>query len=117
MAGWLTTHVLDTARGRPAAGMEIVLFRLDGAARVELARMRSNADGRTDQHILPEAGFAPGIYELEFHAGAWLDATGVAPESPRFLDVIPIRFGMSQADHYHVPLLISPFGYSTYRGS
>ncbi|MBU2956607.1 hydroxyisourate hydrolase [Paracoccus sp. 1_MG-2023] len=117
MTGYLTTHVLDTARGAPAEGLEIVLFRLDGTTRSEIARMRTNADGRTDSRILPEDAFATGTYELEFHAGAWMDATGVAPESPRFLDVIPIRFGMSEAAHYHVPLLISPFGYSTYRGS
>lgn len=117
MPGYLTTHVLDTARGTPAQGMEIVLYRLANGARTELARLITNADGRTDRQILPEADFTTGIYELEFHAGAWMDATGVATESPRFLDVIPIRFGMSQQDHYHVPLLISPFGYSTYRGS
>ena len=117
MPGFLTTHVLDTARGRPAEGMEIVLFRLSDGQRTEIARMRTNADGRTDRQILPEGEFATGSYELEFHAGTWLDANGFPPESPRFLDVIPIRFGMSQQDHYHVPLLISPFGYSTYRGS
>ena len=117
MPGYLTTHVLDTARGTPAQGMEIVLYRFENGQRSELARLVTNADGRTDRQILPEADFATGGYELEFHAGAWMDATGVAPETPRFLDVIPIRFGMSQQDHYHVPLLISPFGYSTYRGS
>lgn len=117
MAGYLTTHVLDTARGTPAEGMEIVLYRLDDEKRVELARLRTNSDGRTDRQILPEGEFNTGRYELEFHAGAWMDAIGVPSENPRFLDVIPIRFGMSQDDHYHVPLLISPFGYSTYRGS
>ncbi|MEE2859639.1 MAG: hydroxyisourate hydrolase [Paracoccus sp. (in: a-proteobacteria)] len=117
MPGFLTTHVLDTARGRPAEGMEVVLYRLSGDGRSELARMVTNVDGRTDRQILPDIDFAKGTYELEFHAGAWMDATGIAPESPRFLDVIPIRFGMSQDDHYHVPLLVSPFGYSTYRGS
>ncbi|ODT59356.1 MULTISPECIES: hydroxyisourate hydrolase [Paracoccus] len=117
MPGFLTTHVLDTARGAPAAGMEVILFRLEDGARTELARMVTNADGRTDARILPEAEFATGTYELEFHAGTWMDATGVVAENPRFLDVIPIRFGMSQHDHYHVPLLVSPFGYSTYRGS
>ncbi|MDO5528974.1 MAG: hydroxyisourate hydrolase [Paracoccus sp. (in: a-proteobacteria)] len=118
MAGWLTTHVLDTARGKPAQGMEIVLYRLGGpAGRQEIARLTTNGDGRTDSHILPERDFETGTYELEFHAGAWMDAAGFAPEEPRFLDIIPIRFGMSQHDHYHVPLLISPFGYSTYRGS
>ncbi|MBK4218167.1 hydroxyisourate hydrolase [Paracoccus caeni] len=117
MPGYLTTHVLDTARGLPAEGMEVVLFRLDGGQRTELARLTTNSDGRTNRQILPEADFAQGIYELEFHAGDWMDATGIAPESPRFLDVIPIRFGMSKDDHYHVPLLVSPFGFSTYRGS
>lgn len=116
--GFLTTHVLDTARGRPAEGMEIALFRIEGNARVPLARLRTNADGRTDTPILGRDGFGPGVYELNFHAGDWMDATGIAAESPRFLDVIPIRFGISDAHaHYHVPLLVSPFGYSTYRGS
>ena len=117
MPGFLTTHVLDTARGAPAEGIEVVLYRLTDGQRTELARLRTNADGRTDRPILPEADFATGIYELQFHAGAWMDATGIAAENPRFLDLIPIRFGMSQDDHYHVPLLISPFGFSTYRGS
>ncbi|NIZ10526.1 hydroxyisourate hydrolase [Pseudooceanicola sp. HF7] len=116
--GYLTTHVLDTAKGLPAAGMEIVLYRLTGCSRDELARMVTNQDGRTDGPILPAAHFLPGNYELVFHAGAYLDASGVPAEEPRFLDVIPIRFGISDPEsHYHVPLLISPFGYSTYRGS
>jgi 5-hydroxyisourate hydrolase len=117
MTGYLTTHVLDTARGCPAEGLEIELFRLDGATRSPLARLVTNSDGRTDTPILPEADFRPGTYELVFRAGAYLDRTGVPAESPRFLDVIPIRFGISQPLHYHVPLLLSPFGYSTYRGS
>jgi 5-hydroxyisourate hydrolase len=116
--GYLTTHVLDTARGLPAAGLRITLFRLDGAARHQLAQMVTNADGRTDSPILPADGFATGTYELLFETGAYLDATGTPPEAPRFLDQIPIRFGISDPDaHYHVPLLLSPFGYSTYRGS
>ncbi|MEE4186895.1 MAG: hydroxyisourate hydrolase [Roseobacter sp.] len=117
MTGYLTTHVLDTARGCPAAGMQIDLYRIEGVARTLLATLVTNADGRTDQHILPAEGFATGRYELVFHAGTYLDTTGVAPETPRFLDEIPLRFGMSEAVHYHVPLLLSPFGYSTYRGS
>lgn len=117
MAGYLTTHVLDTARGCPAKGIKIDLYRLDGDAREHLVSMITNDDGRTDQQILPAAAFATGTYEIVFHAGAYLDATGTAPETPRFLDVIPIRFGMSEVMHYHVPLLLSPFGYSTYRGS
>lgn len=116
--GYLTTHVLDTARGLPAAGLRITLFRLDGDARTELAQMVTNVDGRADSPILPAAAFATGTYELVFEAGAYLDANGTPPENPRFLDLIPIRFGISDAEaHYHVPLLLSPFGYSTYRGS
>ncbi|MCE0506646.1 hydroxyisourate hydrolase [Roseivivax sp. GX 12232] len=117
MSGYLTTHVLDTARGCPAAGLRIDLYRIEGEARQHLKTLTTNDDGRTDEQILPAAEFAKGSYELVFHAGAYLDAAGVPPEEPRFLDVIPIRFGMSEAAHYHVPLLLSPFGYSTYRGS
>lgn len=117
MTGYLTTHVLDTARGQPAQGLRIDLFRLDGDQRQAIAQAVTNADGRTDGPILPQDSFATGEYELVFHVGDWLTQTGQAGESPRFLDVVPIRFGMAQDDHYHVPLLISPYGYSTYRGS
>lgn len=117
MAGYLTTHVLDTALGRPAAGLEIELFRIRGGARSHVRSTITNSDGRTDSHILPSEEFEPGTYELVFNAGAYLDAAGIASEAFRFLDVIPIRFGMSEPLHYHVPLLLSPFGYSTYRGS
>ena len=116
--GWLTTHVLDTARGCPAAGLWVRLYRIEGKAREALARMVTNADGRTDAPILPKEQFAPGLYELIFEAGDYLEASGAPAETPRFLDEIPIRFGISDAAaHYHVPLLLSPFGYSTYRGS
>lgn len=118
MSGYLTTHVLDTARGTPATGLRIELYRIAGVGRVHLKTTVTNADGRTDGPILPAAEFAAGEYELVFHAGAYLDASGTPPETPRFLDLIPIRFGISDpAAHYHVPLLLSPFGYSTYRGS
>lgn len=117
MTGFLTTHVLDTATGRPAQGMKIDLYRTEGATRAHLKSVVTNADGRTDAQILPAEEFAPGTYELVFHAGAYLDTIGTPPETPRFLDEIPIRFGMSEASHYHVPLLLSPFGFSTYRGS
>jgi len=117
MAGFLTTHVLDTARGCPAEGLKIELYSLDGETRTHIKTLVTNDDGRTDEQILPESAFQLGTYELVFHAGAYLDAIGTPPEDPRFLDVIPIRFGMSEASHYHVPLLLSPFGYSTYRGS
>ncbi|MDG1451085.1 MAG: hydroxyisourate hydrolase [Ascidiaceihabitans sp.] len=117
MAGYLTTHVLDTARGCPAQGLKIELFKIDGETRKHLKTLVTNDDGRTDGQILPTEEFEIGTYELVFHAGAYLDAIGTPPEEPRFLDVVPIRFGMSEAAHYHVPLLLSPFGYSTYRGS
>jgi 5-hydroxyisourate hydrolase len=117
MPGYLTTHVLDTARGCPAEGLRIELFRLEDGAPVHLRSLVTNADGRTDSPILPEGEFRVGEYELVFHAGDYLDRTGAPPEDPRFLDRVPIRFGMSEATHYHVPLLLSPFGYSTYRGS
>lgn len=117
MSGYLTTHVLDTARGRPAHGIKIDLYRIDGENRRFLRTVETNADGRTDEKILPEHEFQTGIFELVFHAGAYLDAIDTVPNTPRFLDLIPLRFGMSEATHYHVPLLLSPFGYSTYRGS
>ncbi len=118
MNGYLTTHVLDTARGCPAAGMKIVLYRIEPAGRELLAAMHTNDDGRTDTPILPKQNFETGEYELEFMAGDYLRATGQATESPLFLDLIPIRFGVADASaHYHVPLLLSPYSYSTYRGS
>lgn len=116
--GYLTTHVLDTARGCPARGLRIVLFRLQDGGREAISEAFTNADGRTDAPILGTGAYKPGIYELEFHAGDYLERYGRHPDKPGFLDVIPIRFGMSESDsHYHVPLLLSPFGYSTYRGS
>ncbi|MFV0243491.1 MAG: hydroxyisourate hydrolase [Qingshengfaniella sp.] len=118
MTGYLTTHVLDTARGCPAEGLSITLYALDGGTRRKLAEMVTNADGRTDSPILPADRFAPGTYELIFHCGPYLAASGQDNGPPRFLDDIPIRFGIDDASaHYHVPLLLSPFGYATYRGS
>lgn len=119
MTGYLTTHVLDTARGLPAAGLRITLTRIaPDDSREALADVLTNEDGRTDGPILPVDAFAVGTYELTFHAGAYLRSTGQDGAEPLFLDEIPIRFGMSDAAaHYHVPLLLSPFGYSTYRGS
>ena len=116
--GYLTTHVLDTARGCPAEGLRITLVRLEGLQGEILAEVLTNADGRTDHPILPVQKFRPGMYELTFHAGAYLRATGQAGLEPLFLDEVPIRFGIADPDaHYHVPLLLSPYGYSTYRGS
>jgi len=114
--GRLTTHVLDTASGKPAAGLRIELFRLD-QGRERLVEALTNDDGRCDAPLLDTDVFATGEYELLFHAGEYLDRTGQALPSPKFLDVIPIRFGIAEDSHYHVPLLLSPFGYSTYRGS
>ncbi|MFK7870044.1 MAG: hydroxyisourate hydrolase [Roseobacter sp.] len=116
--GYLTTHVLDTATGRPAAGIEIALFRVNGNSHSKIATAVTNDDGRTDAPLLDTKAFKVGEYELVFMVGPYLDAQGVAAEAPRFLSTIPIRFGISDPDsHYHVPLLLSPFGYSTYRGS
>lgn len=117
MAGFLTTHVLDTARGCPAEGIKILLYRVSGNSHRKIAETVTNADGRTDAPILPEDKFKTGTYELIFFAGDYLRATGQAGAEPLFLDQVPIRFGMSQDDHYHVPLLLSPHGMSTYRGS
>lgn len=116
--GYVTTHVLDAARGCPAQGMLIDLYRLTGETRLLLRSVATNDDGRTDAPILPKGELEAGVYELVFHAGDYLDAAGAPGESPRFLDRIPIRFGIADtAAHYHVPLLLSPYSYSTYRGS
>lgn len=117
MTGFLTTHVLDTARGCPAAGLRIDLYRISDQGRDHLISLITNDDGRTDQQILPASEFELGQYEIVFHAGDYLRATDQVEKDPLFLDIIPIRFGMALDDHYHVPLLLSPYGYSTYRGS
>ncbi|MCV6594782.1 MAG: hydroxyisourate hydrolase [Silicimonas sp.] len=117
MPGFLTTHVLDTARGCPAEGITILLYRVSGNSHTKIAETVTNADGRTDAPILPEGKFKTGTYELIFQVDDYLKRTGQAGPQPMFLDQVPIRFGMSEDDHYHVPLLLSPYGYSTYRGS
>lgn len=117
--GRLTTHVLDTALGRPASGLVIQLYKVgtDGTLQA-LTTVVTNADGRAPSPILEGACMAAGLYELHFEAGDYLRRTAPRQSEPQFLDVIPIRFGIADADaHYHVPLLLSPFGYSTYRGS
>lgn len=116
--GYLTTHVLDTARGVPAAGIPIWLYRVSGNSHKKLVEMVTNSDGRTDAPILPANKFKPGHYELIFFTGGYLEKQGLASGEVKFLDQIPIRFGIDDPEsHYHVPLLISPYGYSTYRGS
>lgn len=115
----LTTHVLDTARGVPAEGLAIDLYRLSGETREKVKSVVTNADGRVDGGpMLSDETLQAGEYELVFHAGDYLRQTGAKLPDPAFLDIIPIRFGIADtAAHYHVPLLLSPFGYSTYRGS
>ncbi len=116
--GRLTTHVLDTSLGKPAAGLALRLYRLNGSAREALKDAVTNNDGRVNGPILEGDGFSVGTYELEFDAGAYFDALGIDLPEQKFLDVVVLRFGISAVDeHYHVPLLLSPFGYSTYRGS
>ena len=117
-AGRLTTHVLDTMHGRPAAGMAVTLYRLDGGRRETVVATRTNTDGRCDAPLLSGADMRAGLYELVFEVDAYFRSAGAVLAEPAFLDVIPIRFGIASADqHYHVPLLVSPFAYSTYRGS
>ena len=111
--GRLSTHVLDTSVGRPGAGVRLVLRR-GGEVLVDT---RTNADGRTDKPLLEGAAFRTGAYELTFHVGDYFRAQGAPLADPPFLDVIPLRFSIADDADYHVPLLVSPFGYSTYRGS
>ena len=110
MSGLLTTHVLDTAAGRPAAGIPIELARMDGDRREVLRTVTTNGDGRTDEPLLDGGELAAATYELVFDVGGHFGAG--------FLDRVPVRFTVADADgHYHVPLLVSPWSYSTYRGS
>ena len=117
MSGGLTTHVLDTAHGRPAAGMNLELFVLEGEERRPVKALATNAEGRTDGPLLSPEEFAAGLYEIVFDvAGYFAGEKGLA--DPPFLNRVPIRFGISDPGaHYHVPLLVSPWSYSTYRGS
>ena len=118
MTGRLTTHVLDTARGRPADGIKIMLYRVTGNSHRKIAETVTNADGRTDAPLLEGDACQAGGYELVFCAGDYLRRTGQAGGEVLFLDEVPIWFGIADAGaHYHVPLLLSAFGYSTYRGS
>jgi 5-hydroxyisourate hydrolase len=109
--GKLTTHVLDTAQGRPGVGIAIELYRLEGEIGTLVASAKTNRDGRTDAPLLEGEKLRTGTYQLVFHVGAYFKSQG-------FLDVVPIRFTIADAGaHYHVPLLCSPWSYSTYRGS
>lgn len=113
--GRLTSHVLDTASGKPAAGMVVDL--LDGAGQ-RLARATTNADGRLDKPLLEGEGYKAGAYRLQFHVAQYFRVHGVKLSNPPFLDVVTIDFGIAdRSAHYHVPLLVSPYSYTTYRGS
>ncbi|MBD2104579.1 hydroxyisourate hydrolase [Leptolyngbya sp. FACHB-261] len=119
MAGKLTTHVLDTAQGRPAAGMVIELWAVDRLAnqRTLLSTTSTNSDGRTASPLIEEE-LKVGVYELVFAVGDYFAQQPINSPAPPFLDLVPIRFGIADANaHYHVPLLTSPWAYSTYRGS
>jgi 2-oxo-4-hydroxy-4-carboxy-5-ureidoimidazoline decarboxylase len=117
--GRLSTHVLDTMAGKPAVGVHVVLREIGASAQGLLAEATTNADGRTDAPLLSGAPLRIGTYQLEFHVGAYFAAQGAATAaSPPFLGVVPIRFAVAEPEgHYHVPLLASPWSYSTYRGS
>jgi 5-hydroxyisourate hydrolase len=115
--GRLTTHVLDTATGRPAAGVRLRLLRLAAAAELLLAT-ETNADGRCDRPLLEGENFKAGEYQLEFEIAEYFRAQGVTLPEPPFVSTVILRFGIANpAGHYHVPLLVSPWSYSTYRGS
>lgn len=116
--GRLTTHILDQSRGRPAAGVTVRLYRMDGETQALVARATTNDDGRLDQPILLGPEMRPGPYQFEFDAGAYFATIGTALASGTFLETVVIRFRIdNEEEHYHVPLLLSPYGYATYRGS
>ena len=116
--GKLTTHVLDTANGCPAAGMAVTLYRRDGTAFTLLDAITLNHDGRADRPLLEGASFLPGRYRLVFGVAAYFRSRGMLLPDPPFLDEVPLDFGLATVgEHYHVPLLASPYAYSTYRGS
>ncbi len=116
--GKLTTHVLDTMNGCPAAGMRVSLYRQEAGQPVLLKQLTLNDDGRADAPLLDDATFKAGSYRLLFEVAAYFKARGVALPEPPFVDAVPIDFGLADPlSHYHVPLLASPWAYSTYRGS
>ena len=114
--GRLTTHVLDTAHGRPGAGIRVKLFAMQGDRHL-IASSVTNSDGRTDEALLGGDSFRAGTYEIEFAVGEYFSASGIEIDDPPFLGDIVIRFTVKEDEHYHVPLLVSPWSYSTYRGS
>ena len=114
--GRLTTHVLDTALGKPGAGIRIELFRA-GSAREHVKTVVTNDDGRTEEPLLDGDDFETGTWELEFAVDEYFRRNGLATDDPPFLDQVTLRFSTARDAHYHVPLLVSPWSYSTYRGS
>ena len=114
--GRLTTHVLDTAQGRPGAGVRVELFDANDRRR-PVASARTNQDGRCDAPLLEGAAFRTGRWELVFHVGEYFAAAGLPAADPPFLDQVTVRFAIAADAHYHVPLLVSPWSYTTYRGS
>jgi 5-hydroxyisourate hydrolase len=127
--GTLTTHVLDTSRGRPGAGVRVELYRVDGKTPALLSKAVTNRDGRTDKPLADGDGFVAGTYQIVFYMGEYFSrvgsgtgaagsGTGAADGAASFVDVVPVRFHIADAgQHYHVPLLCSPWSYTTYRGS
>ncbi|WP_313298366.1 hydroxyisourate hydrolase [Diaphorobacter sp.] len=114
----LSTHVLDTMHGCPAAGMKVELFRTDGVQATLVKSLTLNHDGRTDAPLFDNASLKTGTYRLTFDVAAYFKARGVSLPEPNFLHRVSLDFGVAHADqHYHVPLLVSPWSYSTYRGS
>jgi 5-hydroxyisourate hydrolase len=114
--GKLTTHVLDSAHGKPGSGVRVRLFSLENGRHL-VASTETNSDGRTDDPLLDGETFLAGAYELEFSVGEYFAAAGVTQSDPPFLDDVVIRVTLADDDHYHVPLLVTPWSYSTYRGS
>jgi 5-hydroxyisourate hydrolase len=114
--GWLSTHVLDTTHGKPAAGMRVDLLMVHGDHTHHVLSTFTNADGRTDKPLLEGDQFHMGTFELIFYVGQYFERLGIDLDN-QFLDIVPVRFSMGDESHYHVPLLVSPYSYSTYRGS
>lgn len=116
--GRLTTHALDTAHGLPGRNIEVRLYRKTPNSRLELKSVQTNHDGRCDQPLLEGDAFQSGVYEIDFHIGAYLAKLGTTLPEPAFLDVVTLRFGVADpSQHFHVPIVFTPWSYSTYRGS
>ncbi len=115
--GRLTTHVLDTVQGKPGTGMQLDLYTLDSAGHRLIKSVCTNHEGRCDEPLLDETEFQCGVWEIVFHVGAYFTQVNMAQSQLPFLDQVPVRFHMTTDAHYHVPLLASPWSYTTYRGS